>query len=317
LTKKPLKKQVNSSILLVMIETIFQQSGCSWIDVKAPEEADFAKLVAQYGMHHESIKDCLSPLHLPKIERIGQVIFAIIRVLDTNSSQDADSVQQLTNKIAIFISDNQVITIHRKTEPFLEQIKQGLDNKVPINRDIFIDKLLTKAIETFSPKILAATDELDNFERLIFKDGKNEQILRGLYHLKRKASVFKRIMVLTKDIVTRYIKLSEDDSPFGQDVLDTVDHQIFMSTDLEENTTSLLNLHLSLASHRTNEVMSILTIFSVFFMPLTFIVGWYGMNFEYMPELHYQSSYFVIISVSIATVLGTYIWFKKRGWLNK
>jgi magnesium transporter len=88
-----------------------------------------------------------------------------------------------------------------------------------------------------------------------------------------------------------------------------------MADAIHENVNNLLNLHISLASHRTNEVMGVLTIFSVFFLPLTFIVGLYGMNFDYMPELHHEMSYPVVVGIMLLIVILTYIWFKRKNWI--
>lgn len=82
-----------------------------------------------------------------------------------------------------------------------------------------------------------------------------------------------------------------------------------------ENTNNLLNLYISLSSQRTNEVMRVLTVFAVFFMPLTFIVGIYGMNFDIMPELRHPLGYPAVMLVMGTITLGIYLWFKRKGWL--
>jgi magnesium transporter len=83
----------------------------------------------------------------------------------------------------------------------------------------------------------------------------------------------------------------------------------------EEDSSNLLNFYLSMAAHRTNEIMRLLTIFSVFFLPLTFIVGVYGMNFEYMPELKMRYGYFGVWVVMVLLTMSIYILFKRKKWL--
>jgi magnesium transporter len=82
-----------------------------------------------------------------------------------------------------------------------------------------------------------------------------------------------------------------------------------------ENANNLLNLYISISSQRTNEVVRVLTLFSVFFMPLTFIVGIYGMNFEFMPELRSPYGYPVVLIAMALITIGIYSWFKKKHWL--
>ena len=86
--------------------------------------------------------------------------------------------------------------------------------------------------------------------------------------------------------------------------------------EIHDNVSNLLTVQLNLASHRTNEVMRILTVFSAFFLPLTFLVGVYGMNFEFMPELSRRWAYPAVWGVMVIITLGIYIWFRRRGWLK-
>jgi magnesium transporter len=106
-----------------------------------------------------------------------------------------------------------------------------------------------------------------------------------------------------------------NDYPLAHHNIEFADSLYYRVDELHENANNLINLRLSLASHRTNEIMGILTIFSVFFLPLTFIVGVYGMNFKFMPELESDNGYGIVWIVMITIVAGIYIWFKKKGWV--
>ena len=91
----------------------------------------------------------------------------------------------------------------------------------------------------------------------------------------------------------------------------------FYADELVEDANTLLNVQLALASHRTSEVMRVLTVFSVFFLPLTFIVGVYGMNFEFMPELRESWGYPAVLAFMAVVTLAIYRWFRSRGWLGR
>jgi magnesium transporter len=84
-----------------------------------------------------------------------------------------------------------------------------------------------------------------------------------------------------------------------------------------DDANTLLTIQLSLASHRTGEVMRVLTVFSVFFLPLTFVVGVYGMNFEFMPELHTRWGYPIVLAAMALVTLTIYLWFRRNGWLRE
>ncbi len=303
-----------------MIKHVFQLQSPAflWMDVVSPTEEDYAYLTGKYKLHPESVKDCLAPAHLPKHEFIGDTQFIISRIFDVNAPREADETQKLTNKVAVFIGEEFLITIHRREEPFLSAIKEKWANPGQIRQptpEHLVNQLLNNAMSTFSKVIEDDGKELEAIERKIFEGAKGPEILKRLYVLKRRSSVFKRMLILTKDTVYQVIKTREKDNPFSQDLIDTASSLYFMAEGLHEEVNNLLNLHLSLASHRTNEIMGVLTMFSVFLLPLTFIAGLYGMNFKYMPELDSEYGYPVVVAVMCVVVLGTYTWFRRRRWI--
>lgn len=303
-----------------MIQQIFyhQELGYEWVDVTHPTQEDYRHLAEKYQLHPAAVKDCMLPMHLPKFEQIGQTVFLIARAFDVHSRSDADSIQQLTNKVAIFASDKFIITIHRKDEPLFEQIKrkwtqyeQVYDSRMAH----LFNEMLDNIIHTYDEAIKRVTDDLDKYEKQIFEGTKDPRIIHELYHMKRRASVFKRMLFLTRDTIDRTIKNSSVTDPFSKDLMETADSLFFMADDLHENTNNLINLHLSLSSHRSSEVMNMLTLLSAFFLPLTFIAGVYGMNFDVMPELRWQYGYFAVWGVMIGIVVFIFLWFKRNGWL--
>lgn len=303
-----------------MITKIFSNpdNQFEWIDVINPSQDDFDQLTAQYGLHPAAVKDCLSPLHLPKCEQIGEALFIILRYRDEGAGKDADDLRKLTNKVAIFVSEEFFITIHRRAEPFLDGLKDKWHDyqqvKDPTLRHLF-NEFVNKIIQTFSTALQEDSEELDNYEKRIFEGEKGSDIIRDLYIVKRRSSIFKRILFLTKNTILSIQKYDDSGDPFSQDLTESCETQFFFADGLHENVNNLLNLHLSLSSHRTNEVMGVLTIFSVFFLPLTFIVGLYGMNFKYMPELDFELGYPLVIMIMLVVTVLTYLWFKKKGWL--
>ncbi|HAP34712.1 MAG TPA: hypothetical protein DCQ28_01765 [Bacteroidetes bacterium] len=174
-------------------------------------------------------------------------------------------------------------------------------------------KILYYIFQSFVSPSLILEAELDQLETQIVLKNQTNTVLRKLYHLKRKAAVCLRILRLSKTIIDNLDKntsavIQQDLREFFLGLETSCDQTI-------ENANNLLNLYISLSSQRTNEVVRVLTLFSVFFMPLTFIVGIYGMNFEFMPELRSPYGYpFVIVFMGLIT-LGIYLWFKKKHWL--
>jgi magnesium transporter len=102
-----------------------------------------------------------------------------------------------------------------------------------------------------------------------------------------------------------------------RDVQENAESYHFYADELLDDANTLLSVELALASHRTSEVMRVLTVFSVFFLPLTFIVGVYGMNFEFMPELRHRWGYPAVLAGMAVVTLAIYRWFRHRGWLRR
>lgn len=309
----------------MMIQTVFEQPGLGrWIDIENPTQKELQQIASQYGLLPNLVEDCLEPEHLPKFEKIPGAIFLILRAYDGLCLLESDTVQELTRKVAIFFADDFLITIHRKEEAFLTKIKETYANlKAPSETSlpqILID-LITSAVLTYETPIDFLQTQFESFETQIF-DPEIEVAVKDGYFLKRKASVFRRILRLTSEVVSKLSAVTTISPTNLQDLRESVEHCLFFTDEIQENTTSLLNLHVSLssqksneASFRTNEVMKILTIFSVFFLPLNFIAGVYGMNFKYMPELDNPYGYFGALAFMAIVTSLIAIWFHKRNWI--
>lgn len=285
-----------------------------WIDIFNPTSEELKSIAEEHSLHANAVQDSLQPEHLPKFEWIDNTIFIIGRVYDYLSTNDADTIQDISNKVAIFVAKDFIITIHRGEQPFLDAIrsKHFDTEQCPTPNDLLI-KILYYIFQSYVSPSLLLEDELDQLETLIVLKNQTNAVLRKLYHLKRRASVCLRILRLSKTIIDN---LDKNTSPVIQQDL----REFFLGLETSydqtiENANNLLNLYISLSSQRTNEVVRVLTLFSVFFMPLTFIVGIYGMNFEFMPELHSPYGYPVVMTMMSVITLGIYFWFRKKHWL--
>jgi magnesium transporter len=304
-----------------MIESVFKSkaTGFEWTSLIDPSLRELSQVAVQYDLHPTSVQDCLEPEHLPKYEKIGDVSFIIVRMFDENSTPECDTVRKMTNKLAFFIGDNFLVSIHRHDHENLKVIRNKWrvyhKNETDLSFLIMLD-VYASVVHTYEPPLNAAAEELDKYEALIFSDNAPTSIIEKLYLLRRRASVMKNMLMSVNEILNKTGLTYADKSPYLQDVIDNASRLHYQASQLYEDANNLLSIHLSLASHRTNEVMRILTIFSVFFMPLTFIVGVYGMNFKYMPELEMEWGYGLTWLFMIGVVVLIYFWFRRKGWLR-
>ena len=302
-----------------MKNTIVSQgdAGWEWIDLEGPEVEELQEVAEQYGLHRSSVIDSLQPEHLPKYEAIGDIAFMIARVYDAGAHREADTIQELTNKIAIFFSGRFVITIHRHPAALVREVREKYVDTglVKTPADLLV-KLIKAVFRTYEVPAGKLAEELDFYEAKTFLNKRMPPLTKGLYHLKRKATVCRRVLRLSEVILGSMQQDGGFQPTAVQDIRDLYVHLETQFEEVNDGTNNLINTYLSLSSQKTNEVMRVLTVFSAFFLPLTFIVGVYGMNFEFMPELEKTYGYPSVLAVMGLVTLAIYLWFRRKGWLS-
>lgn len=297
----------------------------AWVDVVNPSRDELAKTARKYGLHPMSVEDSLEPEHLPKYERIGSTTFIIVRAIDSAAADDCSTVHEMTRKVAIFYGADFLVTIHRTEQPFMSRLIEQYQNPTPPppgaeRRKSFLPRLLieivNESVATYQEPLEEAEGALDQFEATVFGEHEFAGLLRRIYLVKRRVTLMRRMLSHTLDAVKKLVPGSEPTAPLYQDLRENAESMHFYADELLEDVNNLLSIQLALASHRTNEVVRVLTVFSVFFLPLTFIVGIYGMNFLYMPELRERWGYPAILAAMGGVTLVIYLWFRRRGWLR-
>jgi magnesium transporter len=282
--------------------------GFDWYDVSAPSREELEELAKRYGLHYAQVNDCLQPGHLPKYEKMDDYSFIIFRINADAANKNADTVLEVTDKVAVFFSEKFVITVHKKEQPFLYRLGEAVvANKCQTTAQL-LNQVIYMALITYEEPLTTLSKTVDHYEEVVFLRPKKISMLKGLYHLKRKIDLIRRMLILSYEIIDFV------DSETGNvDTRDTRDQYVklqHMFDALSENIHQLLNVYFSASSQRTNEIIRVLTIFSVFFLPLTFIVGVYGMNFKYMPEIGWKLGYpLAWVLMGVVTVI-IFLWLR-------
>jgi len=308
-----------------MRREIFTNEKFKWIDLSHPTTEELALLQVEFRLHPAFLQDCFDPAHLPKLEQSGHLQFAIVRIYVQDAREDADTVQSMTRKVAIFAGSDFLITIHRLDPDQFHELTQiciaeAIDPsraENPYQMQLVLVKFLNRALRSFSAPIQRAENDMDIYETELFSRNFDIETLQGLHIIRRRLALIKRILHHSQEMVQRLSPPGETVSPIFQDLRENVATLLFHNDDLLEDVTNLLSLYITLASQKTNEVMRVLTVISVFFMPLNFIAGIYGMNFEHMPELKWANGYYLALTMMAAVVVLIFAWFYKRGWLSR
>lgn len=290
----------------------------TWTDVSAPAVEELQAIAQKYGIPASIVQDCLDPEHLPKHEKFGETTFLILRVYDVAAKEWAGTVQELTRKIAIFFRSDMALTIHRVDLPLIATLRERFGAAgAGCGPLVLLAALGNGVLDTYEKPLQQAEDALDHYEEGLFSPRLQTPSLQKIHLLKRRVSLIKRMLWQTHSVIQRLTPTGERSQSVYQDLKENAESYHFWADQLHEEVQNLLSMHVSLASHRTSEVMRVLTVFSAFFLPLTFLVGVYGMNFEFMPELRTRWGYPAVLGLMALVSAVIYIWFRRRGWLGR
>lgn len=308
-----------------------------WLDVVEPTRDELIELAAAHGLHLTSVEDSLQPEHLPKYEHVGtadgeenpDALFIIVRAYDELARPEAFTMQQLTRKLALFVSPKVLLTIHRQDQPYIQKIRETWSSRVvkPDSLAHVVNDLFRGVIDSYDKPIAQLLDGQTQLEARTFRRDSDDNMLEDGYFVRRRASVYSYMLSLTGDILANLLTLksfSKGSRPFFRDLKDKCERLSFYADDIRDNVDNILSLYLALsaqatnaASHKTNEVMRLLTVFSAFFLPLNFIASIYGMNFEFMPELKWRLGYYTTLTAMALVATSIFVWFRRKGWMKQ
>jgi magnesium transporter len=281
-----------------------------WLDIKGPSEAQLEDIAKKYNLEVFPVKDSLEHGHLPKIEKIKNYDFIILRAYTANEFDNNSTVEELSNKVAFFYNESQLITIHRTSFPFLEEIHKA-DLKFKSVYELLIH-IFKEIVQTYNVPSQWQTDQVDEVEKTIFLKKENKISLEDLYFQKAETRISKKLLVLTQNVINK-IHVPDENLSALEDVKDNLVKLILAYEEAMEDAINLMNTFLSVTAQKNNDVVKLLTVFSAFFLPLTFLVGVYGMNFKFMPELEWKYGYLYAIIFMFVMCVFIYIWFKKKN----
>lgn len=300
------------------MENILFQNNCfTWHNLENPDEKIVSEYLKKFSLSTFTVQDALEAGHLPKFEHQEDFDFILIRFYGKEERSYTNIIREFSHKIGIFLGNDFVITIGQRTVPFLEEIQEELEtdkNKENLLPKQLFYKIFKKTLNTYYQPAVKISQEIDVYENALFTRQNSRLDLKKLYKLKRESSTCAKLLVLMRDVLNEYKSYAKSLSS----VKDLQEYNLKLLHLHSQNTDdlhNLFNLTLSMSDLRANEVMKILTIFSAFFLPLTFIAGIYGMNFHFMPELSYKWGYFAVLGIMLIIVIVIYSWFKRKKFL--
>lgn len=298
-------------------------SKTNWLNVHGLNETDVIKSIGDYlNVDNFMLSDILNTTKRTKLEEYHDTLFFNIKSLLPEEDSNNINVEQ----ISFLLKNGILVSFQEKRSDFFMHIRERLRTHSGIVRDKKADYLLYLLLDAVMENFyITIENEEDKVEHLIneSKTSTNPKILEQIEKHRDNYNFLKRSIIPLRDSLYS-IKSMKDDNVFN-----SIEHDNYSFFErLHQKSLELLeqieydlitldsasNFYFSTQSHKMNEVMKMLTVVSVFFMPLTFIVGVYGMNFDNMPELHWQYGYFIIIGVMVLLLAGMIYYFKKKNW---
>ena len=291
-----------------------------WLDIHGELQSKDIKLLLSLGCHELAIHDAQRLRHPPKVEVFKNNTFILFRGL-TNISDDMTLEPQ---QISFFVGERFLITVHRGSSLSVDQYWS--DNEISqllVKPALLATKIIHYSSGRYLNAVLGFEDILNDAEENLL--GKNpEQAMRNLVGYRSSLLKLRRVFnyheKLTRTIVQDELHLHSEnyDSELRhatRDIYDRCERLLSLSSMYYETCGDLIDGYISISSHQLNNTMRILTVITAIFIPLGFMAGLYGMNFDHMPELHWRYSYFALLSVMGITVIGLILIFRRKKWL--
>ncbi|WP_209400264.1 magnesium/cobalt transporter CorA [Pseudozobellia sp. WGM2] len=292
----------------------------SWIDIIGISDEDFIEKVGKrFGLNSLVMEDTVNTHQRPKVDEYEDYIFGVFKMLYVD-----DETQELVcEHVAMVLLENCVLVFQELEDDVFTGVRNRVRNKSGRIRsrgaDYLFFALLDAIVDNYFVVLEYLNEKIEHLEELVYANPTNE-VAQEIQNVKKEVLKVRRWISPVRELVGRLIDsenplISKDTKVFLRDVLD---HSLEINESLQiyrEMSMSLMEMYMSNMSNKMNEVMKVLTIMASIFIPLTFIAGIYGMNFDHMPELHWKYGYPMAWGLMIALFIGLLIYFKIKKWL--
>lgn len=298
-------------------------TGVLWLHVQGvPTPELLERLGATYGLHPLALEDVLTQGQRTKFEIYGDQYFVVL-----NRPHRTSEGELTVEQVNFFLVGNCVITIDVGPSDRFEPIRARLRGKRTLRErgaDYLFYSLLDVIVDEAFPLLEDLGERLENLESAVL-DQPTKELRNQIHYVKRELVLLRRAWWPQRDVINTLIRdgdelLAETTRLYLRDCYDHSIRVIDFVETYREMTSSLLDTYLSSVSQRMNDIMKVLTIIATIFMPLTFIVGIYGMNFDTaspwnLPELHWRYGYFYALGVMLVIALAMIVYFRRKRWL--
>lgn len=292
-----------------------------WIDLVDPtDEESYWILRELYQFHLLAIKDAVQDVHIPKIDDYGSYLYLVFHTIGIGDER----MDIHTYEMDVFLGANYLITMHSDQREILEKMwsqEYHQQNGLARGPAYLLYELLDRQLDGYIPILDRFEEQLEELGDTLFRRPKanDDAMLNDILTAKSSALRLHRILLPQRELLHRlsrndYATIPADTRVYFHDLYDHLARLNDLADSMRDLASSTIETHLALVNNRMNEVMKVLTMISTIFIPLSFVAGVYGMNFEFMPELQMWWGYPLVWLSFIAIGATMFLFFRRRGW---
>ncbi len=298
----------------------------SWLDIDGVHEVDFVRRIGEaYGIHALTLEDITNTDQRPKFEEYPHYVYIVLKMLHYDHQACALDVEQ----VSLIIKDNLLISFQESIEddvfePVRTRLREGMGRVRQAGVDYLAYELMDLIVDHYLDVLEGIGEHIENFEDRLTGNFK-PSIVREINRLRRHVIFLRRSIWPLRDVISNLERsnkpfLHEENAYYLRDVYDHTVRTMEIMESSRELLASMIELYMSSLSFRSNEVMKILAIISTIFLPLSFVAGLYGMNFNTqasplnMPELNWRFGYPFALGIMATMTAFMLLFFKRKGW---
>jgi len=307
-------------------ELLADPTNVVWVDIRGENSEDLPAikdlLLNVFKFHYLTVEDCLETRNAPKIEAFPDYFYFIVHGVKPDETSPTNFI---TKELDGYLGANYVVTFHIERFRSIKNVKQQLRSSpfaCQRGAAYLLHQILDQVVDFYMPLVDDFDDAINSLEDRVLRLRRSSSgLLEEIMDLRRGVARLKRISHRQLEVLYRmshgeFTQIPENILPFFRDVHD----HLMRISDLAENYRDLVGglfeIHFAVIGNKTNDIMKTLAVVSAIILPLTLIAGIYGMNFEYMPELHSRYGYYATLGVMVLITAVLLVYFWRRGWIT-
>lgn len=324
-----LNNAINKITIKELNQYLQQPEGLVWVDMENPQEAEEETLlISLLDYHPLAIEDCQNGKeeegHLPKVEDFDDHLFIIFNPVEPVVIEDEGRkrMEIKTSQVSAFLSKKLLVTHHYKPQRSINYAAQlVLKNPMTLGKgpDFLFHLIIDQIVDSYSPILDTLDSTIDAMEDEVFH-APSQQSMVEILNMKKNIMTVRRVAVYQREMLNRLSRgefslITEEETIYYRNVYDHLVRMSDLADSYRDMVAGLLDAYLSVTSNRLSQVMKVLTIISTIFLPLSFITGFFGMNFRVIPLADMEWGIAIAFAFMLVVGLGMLLIFKKNKWL--